>query len=91
MLPIPGTSSIEDLEQNVSAASLRFTKEEFEPLPAVTELAVSHCLQLGVSGLTRAYSRIRVKSPHPILYEDLPIITSKDVMLCTTSQLMIIY
>jgi pyridoxine 4-dehydrogenase len=41
MLPIPGTSSIEHLEQNVSAASLRLTKDEFEQLSDVTELVVS--------------------------------------------------
>jgi pyridoxine 4-dehydrogenase len=41
MLPIPGTSSIEHLEQNVSAASLRLTKDEFEQLSKVTELAAS--------------------------------------------------
>jgi aryl-alcohol dehydrogenase-like predicted oxidoreductase len=28
MLPIPGTSSIEHLEDNAAAASLRFTPEE---------------------------------------------------------------
>ena len=38
MLPIPGTSSIEHLEQNVSAASLCLTNEEFEELSQVTEL-----------------------------------------------------
>jgi pyridoxine 4-dehydrogenase len=38
MLPIPGTSSIEHLEQNVSGASLRLTKEEFEELSNVPEL-----------------------------------------------------
>jgi len=38
MLPIPGTSSIEHLEQNVAAASLRLTEEEFEELSEVTEL-----------------------------------------------------
>lgn len=35
MLPIPGTSSVEHLEQNVSAASLRLTDEEFEELSEV--------------------------------------------------------
>jgi len=30
MLPIPGTSSIEHLEQNVAAASLRLAEEEYE-------------------------------------------------------------
>ena len=33
MLPIPGTSSIEHLEQNVAAASVRLTEEEYEQLP----------------------------------------------------------
>ena len=41
MLPIPGTSSIEHLEQNVAAASLRLTEEEFEELSGVPELVGS--------------------------------------------------
>jgi pyridoxine 4-dehydrogenase len=41
MLPIPGTSSIEHLEQNVAAASLRITKEEYEELSVVPELVGS--------------------------------------------------
>jgi pyridoxine 4-dehydrogenase len=41
MLPIPGTSSIEHLEQNVAAASLRLAKEEYEELSSVPELAGS--------------------------------------------------
>jgi pyridoxine 4-dehydrogenase len=41
MLPIPGTSSIEHLEQNVAAASLRLTEEEFEELSEVSELVGS--------------------------------------------------
>jgi pyridoxine 4-dehydrogenase len=41
MLPIPGTSSIEHLEQNVAAASLRLTKEEYEELAGVPELVGS--------------------------------------------------
>ncbi len=41
MLPIPGTSSIEHLEQNVAAASLRLTGEEFEELSEVPELVGS--------------------------------------------------
>jgi len=41
MLPIPGTSSVEHLEQNVSAASLRLTNEEFEELAEVPELVGS--------------------------------------------------
>jgi pyridoxine 4-dehydrogenase len=38
MLPIPGTSSIEHLEENVAAASLRLNLEEYERLAAVPEL-----------------------------------------------------
>jgi aryl-alcohol dehydrogenase-like predicted oxidoreductase len=41
LLPIPGTSSIEHLEQNVAAASLRLTEKEYEKLAAVPELAMS--------------------------------------------------
>jgi pyridoxine 4-dehydrogenase len=41
MLPIPGTSSIEHLEQNVAAASLRQTEQEFEELAEVPELVAS--------------------------------------------------
>ena len=41
MLPIPGTSSIEHLQQNVAATSLRLTKEEFEELSRVPELVGS--------------------------------------------------
>jgi pyridoxine 4-dehydrogenase len=38
ILPIPGTSSVEHLEQNVAAASLRLNDEEYEALSAVPEL-----------------------------------------------------
>jgi pyridoxine 4-dehydrogenase len=38
MLPIPGTSSVEHLEQNVAAASLRLTDEEYQKLFAVPAL-----------------------------------------------------
>ena len=41
MLPIPGTSSIQHLEQNVAAASLHLTKEEYEELSGVPELVGS--------------------------------------------------
>ena len=41
MLPIPGTSSIEHLEQNVAAASLRLTDEEYQKLFAVPALVAS--------------------------------------------------
>jgi aryl-alcohol dehydrogenase-like predicted oxidoreductase len=37
MLPIPGTSSVEHLEENVAAASLRLTDEEIERLAALPE------------------------------------------------------
>ncbi|MGB8065461.1 MAG: aldo/keto reductase [Candidatus Sulfotelmatobacter sp.] len=41
MLPIPGTSSIKHLEQNVGAATLRLTEDECEKLAGVPELAGS--------------------------------------------------
>src|SRR4030081_2320173 len=41
MLPIPGTSSIEHLEQNVAAASLRLAEEDYEKLSRVPELVAS--------------------------------------------------
>jgi pyridoxine 4-dehydrogenase len=40
-LPIPGTSSIEHLEENVGAASVELTEEEYERLVTVPELAES--------------------------------------------------
>jgi aryl-alcohol dehydrogenase-like predicted oxidoreductase len=41
MLPIPGTSSIEHLEENVAAASMRLTDEEYQMLSRVPELVAS--------------------------------------------------
>lgn len=41
MLPIPGTSSIAHLEQNISAASLHLTQEEFDKLSGVRELVAT--------------------------------------------------
>jgi pyridoxine 4-dehydrogenase len=41
MLPIPGTSSIEHLEENVAAASLRLTDEDYQILCQVPELVAS--------------------------------------------------
>jgi pyridoxine 4-dehydrogenase len=41
MLPIPGTSSIEHLQQNVAAASLRITDEDYQTLSRVPELVAS--------------------------------------------------
>jgi aryl-alcohol dehydrogenase-like predicted oxidoreductase len=38
MLPIPGTTSIEHLEENVAAASLQLTREEYDELADVPEL-----------------------------------------------------
>ena len=39
MMPIPGTSSIEHLEENVRAASLQLTDEEYLKLTGIAELA----------------------------------------------------
>jgi aryl-alcohol dehydrogenase-like predicted oxidoreductase len=41
MLPIPGTSSVEHLEENVAAASVRLTDEEYERLAGVPELVAT--------------------------------------------------
>src|ERR1700716_1756193 len=41
MVPIPGTSSIEHLEQNVAAASLRLTEKEYEKLSRVPAMAAT--------------------------------------------------
>jgi pyridoxine 4-dehydrogenase len=41
MLPIPGTSSIEHLEQNVAAGSLGLADDEYEMLSGVPELVAS--------------------------------------------------
>jgi len=41
MLPIPGTSSVEHLEENVAAASVHLTDEEYERLAGVPELIAS--------------------------------------------------
>ncbi len=41
MLPIPGTSSLAHLEENVAAASLRLTREDYEMLSSVPELVAS--------------------------------------------------
>jgi aryl-alcohol dehydrogenase-like predicted oxidoreductase len=39
MLPIPGTSSVEHLEENIRSASLRLSSEEYEELAGVSRLA----------------------------------------------------
>jgi aryl-alcohol dehydrogenase-like predicted oxidoreductase len=41
MLPIPGTSSVEHLEENMLAGSLRLSEQEFKELAGVPELAFS--------------------------------------------------
>jgi aryl-alcohol dehydrogenase-like predicted oxidoreductase len=41
MLPIPGTSSIEHLEQNIAAGSLRLSDDEYRKLADVPELIAS--------------------------------------------------
>jgi pyridoxine 4-dehydrogenase len=41
MLPIPGTSSVAHLEENVQAASLRLTDEEYEALSRVPRLVAT--------------------------------------------------
>jgi pyridoxine 4-dehydrogenase len=41
MLPIPGTSSVQHLEENVAAAALRLSQQEFEALAQVPALAAT--------------------------------------------------
>ena len=41
MLPIPGTSSVKHLEENVGAASLQLSDEEFQKLSRVPQLAAT--------------------------------------------------
>lgn len=41
MLPIPGTSSVEHLEENVASASVQLTNEEYESLAGVPQLVAS--------------------------------------------------
>jgi len=41
ILPIPGTSSLEHLEQNIAAAPLRLSDEEYEELAGVSELVAT--------------------------------------------------
>jgi pyridoxine 4-dehydrogenase len=41
MLPIPGTSSVPHLEENVAAATMHLTEEEYERLAEVPELVAS--------------------------------------------------
>jgi len=41
MLPIPGTSSVSHLEENVAGASLRLTAQEYEALSHVPQLAAT--------------------------------------------------
>lgn len=41
VLPIPGTSSIEHLEENVAAAGLKLSEDEYEMLAEVPELVAS--------------------------------------------------
>lgn len=41
MLPIPGTSSVEHLEENVAAASLRLADQEYEALSRVPQLVAT--------------------------------------------------
>jgi aryl-alcohol dehydrogenase-like predicted oxidoreductase len=41
MLPIPGTSSVKHLEENVAAASLRLSDEEYEELAQVPQLVAT--------------------------------------------------
>jgi len=41
MLPIPGTSSVKHLEENVAAASMQLSDEEYQRLSQVPQLAAT--------------------------------------------------
>jgi aryl-alcohol dehydrogenase-like predicted oxidoreductase len=41
MLPIPGTSSLEHLEENVASASIRLSDDQFAKLAQVQELVAT--------------------------------------------------
>jgi aryl-alcohol dehydrogenase-like predicted oxidoreductase len=41
LLPIPGTSSVNHLEENVAGTSLRLTAREYEALSRVPQLAAT--------------------------------------------------
>jgi len=41
MLPIPGTSSLEHLEENTAAAAVRLTDSEYESLAGVPQLVAT--------------------------------------------------
>jgi pyridoxine 4-dehydrogenase len=41
MLPIPGTSSVNHLEENVAAAALQLSGEEYQRLSRVPQLAAT--------------------------------------------------
>jgi pyridoxine 4-dehydrogenase len=41
MLPIPGTSSVEHIEENIAAAALRLSEEEFRQLDEVNGKTVA--------------------------------------------------
>jgi pyridoxine 4-dehydrogenase len=41
MLPIPGTSSVQHLEENIAAADLQLTREEFDELSRVPQLVAT--------------------------------------------------
>ncbi len=42
MLPIPGTSSLQHLEENIAAAGVRLTDEEYDEISGVPSLLASH-------------------------------------------------
>jgi pyridoxine 4-dehydrogenase len=62
MLPIPGTASIEHLEQNIGAASLRLTEEEYEELssgPEQTGLEGSNADECEIFVMSREHGSSR--------------------------------
>ena len=63
MLPIPGTSSIDHLEQNIAAATLRLTDKQYEELSEASEPTVPHRGQAGTQPIVVA-PRSNAELPH---------------------------
>ena len=55
MLPIPGTGKVAHLEENVGAAAIKLTDEEFATLDRVGRGATPACRESGASSFASAF------------------------------------
>jgi pyridoxine 4-dehydrogenase len=69
MLPIPGTSSVAHLEENVQAASLQVSEKEYLELTGITELLLEPS-PLVVPGSSKTRDGARQMSLHRVLFEE---------------------